>query len=112
MTFRRQSLQHRNLPFSGGQAALLIAFCLWVSVLFAPLRITNRDSMRDFEVFWTAASRAAHAAPLYRVDDGHFQFKYLPAFAVISSPASLLPLDIAKGKWLTISVALMLALVG
>ena len=112
MTFRRRPSQHRNLPFSGGQAALLIAFCVWVSVLFAPLRITNRDTMRDFEVFWTAASRAAQAAPLYRIDDGHFQFKYLPAFAVVASPTSFLALDLAKGKWLTISVALMLALIG
>ena len=80
-------------------------------MLLAPLRIQNPDKMRDFEVFWTAASRASVAAPLYRSEDGHFLFKYLPAFAVVASPASLLPLDIAKGKWLAISVALIVALI-
>ena len=67
--------------------------------------------MRDFEVYWTAASRATEAAPLYRTSDEHFQFKYLPAFAVAASPAALMPLDLAKGKWLTVSVALLVVLV-
>ena len=31
-------------------------------------------------------ARAAQAEPLYRTDDGHFQFKYLPAFAVLAIP--------------------------
>ena len=36
----------------------------------------------DFEVYRTAAQRVVHGEPLYRADDGHYQFKYLPAFAV------------------------------
>lgn len=104
-----RALKNRELP--GGQTAFLLALCVWSSVLFAPLRISNPDRMRDFEVYWTAASRALDGAPLYRASDEHFQFKYLPAFAVVATPAALVPLDLAKGKWLTISVALLIALV-
>jgi len=66
--------------------------------------------MRDFEVYWTASARALDAAPLYRAEDGHFQFKYLPAFAVVFSPLALMPLQTAKTLWFVASVALVPAL--
>ena len=66
--------------------------------------------MRDFEVYWTAASRALQAEPLYRAADGHYQFKYLPAFAVLTAPAGLVPLGQAKAAWFVLSVALLMAL--
>jgi hypothetical protein len=68
--------------------------------------------MRDFEVYWTAAARATAAAPIYRAEDEHYQFKYLPAFAVLSAPAAALPLTAAKGLWFAASVGLLVALVG
>ena len=67
--------------------------------------------MRDFEVYWTAAGRAAAGEPLYRAADGHFQFKYLPAFAVACAPLALLPLEVAKSFWFVCSVTLIPALV-
>lgn len=66
--------------------------------------------MRDFEVYWTAAGRAAAAQPLYRTADGHYQFKYLPAFAVIASPVAKIPLETAKRGWFVASVALLCVL--
>ena len=66
--------------------------------------------MPDFEVYWTAGSRALAAAPLYRPEDGHFQFKYLPAFAVLASPLALLTLPVAKALWFAVSAVLMLVL--
>jgi len=66
--------------------------------------------MPDFAVYWTAASRALAAQPLYRADDGHYQFKYLPAFAVLTAPISLVPLPAAKAGWFAISALLMMAL--
>lgn len=68
--------------------------------------------MPDFEVYWTAGARAAAAEPLYREDDGHFQFKYLPAFAVLASPLAAVPLPLAKGAWFAASAALMVTLLG
>lgn len=67
--------------------------------------------MRDFEVYWTAAARALSSEPLYRVSDGHYQFKYLPAFAVLTSPAALVPLPLAKAAWFVVSVALIAMLI-
>ena len=83
---------------------LLVALAVWVFVYKAA------PKMPDFEVYWKAASRAAHAEPLYRTTDGHFQFKYLPAFAVLAIPIGLLPLPIAELVWFTSSVALLVAL--
>jgi len=66
--------------------------------------------MPDFEVYWTAGSRALAAEPLYRESDGHYQFKYLPAFALIAAPLAKAPLPAAKGAWFAASALLMIAL--
>jgi hypothetical protein len=68
--------------------------------------------MPDFEVYWTAGARALAAEPLYRAEDGHFQFKYLPAFAILASPLAKLPLPAAKGAWFAVSAVLMVVLLG
>lgn len=67
--------------------------------------------MPDFEVYWTAASRARAAEPLYRSEDGHYQFKYLPAFAVLTTPLAAMPLQTAKAMWFVVSVVLVTVLV-
>jgi hypothetical protein len=66
--------------------------------------------MADFDVYYTAGSRALAAEPLYRAEDGHFQFKYLPAFAVLASPIAMLPRQAAKAGWFAASALMMLAL--
>jgi hypothetical protein len=86
-------------------AGLLVALAVWVFVYKAA------PEMSDFEVWWKSASRAAQAEPLYRASDGHFVFKYLPAFAVLAIPIGLLPLVIGKGVWFFASLALLVALV-
>ena len=69
------------------------------------------DKMADFEVYWQGASRAAAAEPLYRADDAHYRFKYLPAFAVLTVPLSVMPLPAAKIVWFTASIALLVLLI-
>jgi arabinofuranan 3-O-arabinosyltransferase len=85
--------------------AFLIALAIWVFIYKAA------PTMPDFEVYWKAASRAASAEPLYRAEDGHFVFKYLPAFALLTLPIGLLPLSVAEGIWFFISVALLVLLI-
>lgn len=68
--------------------------------------------MPDFEVYHTAGARALAAEPLYRAEDGHFQFKYLPAFAIFAAPLAKAPLPAAKGAWFALSAVLMLILLG
>lgn len=69
-----------------------------------------RREMRDFEVYWTAGQRAASAEPLYREADGHYRFKYLPAFAVAVSPLGALSLGAAKATWTALSVVCLVYL--
>jgi hypothetical protein len=68
--------------------------------------------MPDFEVYRTAGARALLAEPLYRAEDGHFQFKYLPAFAIFAAPAAMIPAPAAKAAWFAVSAVLMLVLLG
>ncbi len=86
-----------------------VAGLLILAVVFTPRAVRK---MRDFEVYWTAAARALDGAPLYRAEDGHFQFKYLPAFAIVTAPVALMPLKKAKTFWFFVSVALIPALMG
>ena len=71
-------------------------------------RVSNK--MPDFEVYWKAGERALAREPLYRDSDGHYQFKYLPAFAVMAAPIAKVPLPAAKGAWFATSAVLMIAL--
>jgi hypothetical protein len=82
------------------------------AVIFAMLFAGKAAAkMPDLEVYWKAAVRARAAEPLYRAEDLHYQFKYLPAFAVLTIPLGLVSLPIAKAIWFAISVALLAALV-
>lgn len=97
--WRRSS---RTALLAGAAVVLLLA------VVFAE-RVSRK--MPDLEVYWTAAVRARAAEPLYRVEDQHYQFKYLPAFAVLAIPIGWLPLAAAKGVWFATSALLLVALV-
>lgn len=66
--------------------------------------------MPDFEVYRKAGARAAASEPLYRAEDGHFQFKYLPAFAILAAPLAMVPAPIAKAVWFAFSAVMMLVL--
>src|SRR5262249_43833700 len=45
-----------------------------------------RRKMTDFEVDWRTGARWAAAEPLYRPEDGHYQYKYLPVFGAAMAP--------------------------
>jgi hypothetical protein len=66
-----------------------------------------RKEMVDFDVYRTAATRAVNAEPLYRAEDGHYQFKYLPAFALAMTPFAMVDPDGAKVIWFALSVGLL-----
>ena len=65
-----------------------------------------RSELVDFEVYRTAAARALAAQPLFRLDDGHYQYKYLPAFAFVMAPFAWLPKALAEAVWFALSVAM------
>lgn len=88
--------------------AIMAAALVLLAVLF---RARISQKMPDLQVYWTSAVRARAAEPLYRVEDLHYQHKYLPAFAVLAIPLGLVPLGVAKAIWFVVSVALVVALV-
>ena len=63
--------------------------------------------MPDYEVYRRAAERALVAAPLYRPEDGHWQFKYLPGFAVVMLPLGLPPDRVARACWFAGSILIL-----
>lgn len=81
--------------------ALLAALGL---ALLAAYILHIRKDMTDFEVSWQAGRRLLHGEALYRVSDGHLQFKYSPLAAMASVPFSILPLEAAKACWFVIQV--------
>jgi len=62
----------------------------------------------DFEVMQQAGVRVLTAEPLYRDDDGHFQYKYLPAYAFAMTPFARIDIEISKAIWFAISVGLLI----
>jgi hypothetical protein len=85
------------------------ALCLALAVTIYGVTRTRRDLV-DFEVYRTAAARAAAAEPLYRPEDGHYQFKYLPAFAVVAAPIAWGNPEVAKIVWFALGCALVVFL--
>jgi hypothetical protein len=65
----------------------------------------------DFEVYQTAGARVLSAEPLYRTEDLHYQFKYLPAFAIAMIPLAPIEPEVAKAIWFALSVGLLMLFV-
>jgi hypothetical protein len=88
---------------------------VWWAVLilfFATIFIVRiHDEMVDFGVYQRAAVRAWRGENLYRPDDGHYQFKYLPAFAFPMRPFAAMPELPARGLWFAICCALLVLMV-
>jgi len=98
-------------PSRSRNQALWLAGLAALAIIAIPA-FTYKASARmpDFEVYWRAASRAMAGESLYRAEDGHWLFKYLPAFAVVAMPIAVLPLQVAKAIWFTATVATLVLL--
>lgn len=80
-----------------------------MAVLIFDVRVGR--GMVDFGVYRVAAGRALASEPLYREEDGHYKFKYLPAFAIVMAPFAGLEPQTAKALWFAMSVGLLAAFV-
>ena len=99
-------LPQRRLP-TAARALILLVVMTAIGVLYAK-KIESR--MPDFEVYRRAAARAARAERLYRPDDGHYQFKYLPAFAVATLPVGVGPERVVRACWFAASILMLVVL--
>lgn len=79
------------------RTAVIILLAVVLSIVVFHFKI--KDEMGDFEVNYNAGKRLRWAETLYRFDDGHYMFKYLPSSAFLYLPLSFLPLDVAKAVW-------------
>jgi hypothetical protein len=86
-------------------------FILWPFVVIAftvVIYLTRiHTEMVDFDVYRTAATRALDAENLYRATDGHYQYKYLPAFAFVMAPFSKMPFNVARLIWYALTVGIL-----
>ena len=83
-----------------------LVFLILATTLYIGAR--RRRDFVDFLVYRTAAERALHAEPLYRETDGHYQYKYWPAFALAMAPFAVIDAEVARGLWYALSVTLLI----
>ncbi len=91
-----------------------IPFFLFSSLLVLLISVfvfRVKDEMVDFEVNYKAGKRLLQGEMLYRVEDGHYMFKYLPSSAFLYLPFSLLPLTAAKAIWYVLTIFSLTGLV-
>lgn len=88
-----------------------VVLTLMGATIFTIVRFPRNRAFVDFDVYSRAGERAWAAQPLYRADDGHFQFKYLPAFAFGAVPFAKVDQNTAKAAWFTLTFGLMVAFV-
>ncbi len=80
-----------------------LALLLITAGLYGLVRL-KRGELVDFTVPHTAAVRFLAHEPLYRPSDGHYQYKYLPTFAAVMVPFTLVPKRAAEVAWFTLTV--------
>jgi len=86
-------------------------FGLLAAFFIAGYVVRVHRELADFEVYQRAGVRAAEGAELYRPEDGHYQFKYLPAFALPMVPVAWLPDPVARPLWYGVSCVLLIFLI-
>jgi hypothetical protein len=82
-----------------------LLFLLIVASAYTGVR-AKRTELVDFVVPRRAAVRFVARERLYRPEDGHYQYKYLPAFAGLMVPFALVPARVAEFVWFTLTVAM------
>lgn len=84
---------------------------LLFALFFLAFQLRVKHEMVDFGVYRQAAERVTRAEALYQSTDGHYQFKYLPAFAVLAAPLAWLAESDAKVVWFALSAGALVLLV-
>lgn len=86
----------------------LFGFSLIIFVFFPDLILPK---MVDFEVNYKAGQRILRGETLYRLQDGHYQFKYAPFSSLLYLPLGLIPLPQAKFIWFLLTASAIVAII-
>ncbi len=87
-----------------------VSIVLVVASAYGLVRL-KRAELVDFAVPRTAAVRFLAHEPLYRTDDGHYQYKYLPAFAQLMVPFTWVSKPVGEVVWFALTAAMAAAFV-
>ena len=87
-----------------------VAIVLVVAGAYGLVRF-KRAELVDFAVPRTAAVRILAHEPLYRPDDGHYQYKYFPAFALLMVPFTWVSKEVGEVAWFALTAAMAYAFV-
>ncbi|MBN1938282.1 MAG: DUF2029 domain-containing protein [Candidatus Aminicenantes bacterium] len=86
---------------SGKKVLLLVSLAVLAAAVYL---FGLRRDMSDFRVCFQAGGRVLKGETLYRSSDGHLQFKYAPAAALVYAPLSTLPWEAAKAVWFVVMI--------
>ena len=98
----------REMEKKRGLRLLLVTAA--IILLAASYILHIRKDMTDFGVCYRGGQRIVQGETLYRVSDGHLQFKYSPAAAIFFAPLALLPWEAAKVVWYVLEIAFLAAI--
>ena len=98
-------MPQRLRPFLWPFVVLLVAAAGYAIVL------ARTGEFVDFAVPYRAATRFLAHEPLYRPADGHYQFKYFPAFAAVMVPFTVMPKPVAEVVWFGLTILMAWAFV-
>lgn len=88
----------------------ILIFLVIVAGGYAAVRF-KRTELVDLAAPRRAAARFLAHETMYRPDDGHYQFKYLPAFAPLMVPFLWVPREVGEVTWFALMVAMTWAFV-
>ena len=88
----------------------ILVFLAVVAGGYAAVRF-KRTELVDLAAPRRAAARFLAHETMYRPDDGHYQFKYLPAFAPLVVPFLWVSKDVGEVVWFALMVAMIWAFV-
>ncbi len=86
------------LKMSNKTRSILLLILVFLFFSFVYQYFVKKD-MVDFDVCYQGGIRIIKGETLYRVADGHLQYKYSPASAVFFSLFTLFPYEVAKYIW-------------
>ena len=92
-------------PWPRSRVWLILALLAVVVGGYAAVR-HRRGELVDVAAPRTAAARFLATETLYRPDDGHYQFKYLPVFAPFMVPFLWVSKEVAEFAWFALMVVM------
>jgi hypothetical protein len=96
----------RMIPMKKRIAAVVLGL-LGLALLSGIYAAFIEKDMSDFGVPYRNAGRILRGETLYRVEDGHLQYKYAPVSALFYAPLVFLPYPAAKIVWFFLEIAFL-----